>query len=213
MENLSEQLDLFIDEYPPDLYRGPIFCMAVVDVPPVFSEVTNSLDFFGVLSNSGVRAYLGYVDTRKEIDILNYKKNKVFFEKDDINGPNMFWSTVAIYCVVGFLTSFYKFNSPSINLFHDPKTMSDEHRLAMHDFLKQQIPKWFGAFSDGRAKPHIANIQEGEKSSIGIKAADFVTREFIKNGAEKLKRFPSVILQDLSRYVAENPRQLSFIDS
>lgn len=210
---MNDKLDLFIDEYPPDLYRGPVFCMGVVDVSAVLSRDTNSLDFSEVLLSPGVRAYLGYVDTQKEVDILNYKKNKIFSEKDDINGPNMFWSTMAIYCVVGFLKIFYKFNSPSVNLFHDPKTMSDEHRLAMHDFLKLQIPKWFDTFSDGRAKPHIVNIQEGEKNSIGIKVADFITREFVKNGAEQLKRFPSVILEDLSCYVAENPKQLSFGDS
>lgn len=208
---MSEGLNLFVDEYPADLNQSNLFGMAVVDVPDGLHTLPASFDPLRFIQTNSIRGYVGYIDLLKEPKIADYQKKWLFAKEDEIRGVNMLWSTVAIYCTFGFIVSFYKQTCPPpINIFHDPKSLSDEHRSATYDFLKQNLPQVFGLFTEGRVRPKLLLVEQGTKNSIGIQVADFLAREHIRFGMNRFKSLPPIHIQDISRYLAENPKQYRF---
>ncbi|MBI3313367.1 MAG: hypothetical protein HYZ83_03965 [Candidatus Omnitrophica bacterium] len=177
----------------------------------IYSLATHCFKPMQILRILKPRIYLGYINVLKEPSILNYLSNESFFKSQKANGPNTLWSTMAIYSIVGFIINFFKYKQPPpINLIHDPKSMSNKQRNNTYNFLKNEICKWFDKFTEGKVKPSILGMEEGKKKSVGIKIADFVAREFIRNGEMNLKTIASLTIQDLSKYIAQNPTELSF---
>lgn len=208
---MPEQLTLFVDEYPADLYQSKIFCMSVANVPDGFRDSPGVLDELAFLKATQIQIYLGCVDSKEEPRILDYLKRRIFAVRDKIRGINMFWSTVAIYCIFGYIVHFYKYTQPPpIHVIHDPKSMAKDHQNATYNFIKNEIPKWFNTFTQGIVQPKILTVQEGQKNSIGVRIADFVSREYITNGVDRLKSVDSIKTQNISHYLAENPKQLQF---
>lgn len=74
--------------------------------------------------------------------------------------------------------------------------------------LNFSLVRGYLGYVDKSERPKIFIIQKGFKNSLGIKMADRIVQQFIKN--PKAFKTNSIVTQNLSKPVAENPKQNTF---
>jgi hypothetical protein len=204
----TKELYLFADEYPADIYQSDLFCMAVIycdsinDKTPAGKKEKSSSIL--MLKSDKLICFCGYVHETELI--RKYMNNQLKTLEGKFTGINTLWSAMLSYSTVGFIKAFFREGLPlPINLFYDPKSMTNRHRISTHHFLQTNICEFYKS-KTGRNLNIIVN--EGSKNMLGILMADKVARlVFESRGhAEKVSKIRTRDFTNaLEANVKENP--------